>query len=305
MKLGFVSAILPDQPLEDVFQVASNIGYDCIEVMCWLPGRAERRYAGVTHIDITSLSKKKIEDIKSLINHHGVSISALGYYPNPLTPDRKARRTFVNHLKKLIKVAPTLGVRNVNTFVGRDPSKSVEQNWPDFLKTWRPIIEIAQKNKVKIGIENCPMLFTKDEWPGGKNLATSPAIWERMWRDIPSKYFGLNYDPSHLIWQHMDCVRPIYQYPSRLHHIHAKDVRIDKENLNQQGIMAYPNLWHTPKLPGMGDVNWGKFFSALTSVGYKGAVCVEVEDRAFEGSLENRIRSLKQSYSYLRQYIPE
>lgn len=170
---------------------------------------------------------------------------------------------------------------------------------------WKDIIAHAEAKQVRIGIENCPMIFTNDEWPGGKNLGTSPAIWKRMWEDIPSDHFGLNYDPSHMIWQHMDYLSPMRKYAHKLFHIHAKDVRIDRHLLDEHGIMAPPNKWHTPKLPGMGEIDWGKFFSVLTSAGYDGPVCVEVEDRAYEGSLKKQKLSLVQSHTYLRQFIPK
>jgi sugar phosphate isomerase/epimerase len=157
---------------------------------------------------------------------------------------------------------------------------------------------------VKVGIENCPMLFTRDEWPGGKNLAGSPAIWSRMFEDIPSDHFGLNYDPSHLVFQHMDYLTPLKTFSDKLFHLHAKDVRVDQDQLDQLGILAYPNLYHTPKLPGIGDVDWGKYFSILTDTGYRGPICVEVEDRAYEESLETRTLALKQSHDYLRNFLP-
>jgi sugar phosphate isomerase/epimerase len=148
------------------------------------------------------------------------------------------------------------------------------------------------------------MYFSNDEWPSGKNLAHSPAIWRRMFEDIPNSNFGLNYDPSHMVWQHMDYLRPLVEFSDRISHVHAKDVRIDRDNLNQVGIMATPLQFHTPKLPGMGEVDWGKFISILGDTGYAGPVCVEVEDRAFEDTLKARKASLTQSYTYLRQYIP-
>ena len=304
MQLGFVSAILPDCSLEEVLSMAADIGYDCVEVMCWPVGKAERRYAGVTHIDVDGFDENKAEQVRELTDKYGVSISGLGYYPNPLTPDQDEATTAVEQIRKLIAASATLGVKRANTFVGRDWKKSVDDNWPRFLDTWKPLIAFAEDHDVKVGIENCPMSFSNDEWPGGKNLATTPRIWRRMFEDIPSEYFGLNYDPSHMIWQHMDYVKPIRDFGHRFHHVHAKDVRIDRQNLDDVGIMAYPAEYHTPKLPGMGDVNWSKFFSALTDTGYSGPVCVEVEDRAYEGDLELRKRSLQQSYTYLRNFLP-
>lgn len=305
MKLGFVTAILPELSLEEVLKVASDIGYDCVEVMCWPVGKAERRYAGVTHIDIANLTQDSISQIHDLTSKYGVAISALGYYPNPLSPNEEESKTSAEHIYRLIDAAKVLGVNHANSFIGRDWTKSVDENWPEFLKVWKPIIAHAEKQNVKIGIENCPMSFTQDEWPGGKNLKTTPAIFRRMYEDIPSDYFGLNFDPSHFIWQQMDYVKAIREFGHKLFHMHAKDVRLDREKLDEVGIMAHPSEYHTPKLPGMGDVNWGKFFSALTDTGYIGPVCVEVEDRAYEGSLDRRIASLKQSYHYLRQFIPK
>jgi sugar phosphate isomerase/epimerase len=303
MKLGFVSAILPDLSLAEVLECASATGYGCVEIMCWPVGKAERRYAGVTHIDVANINDGDISHIHDLCAQHNVSISGLGYYPNPLAPNVAEARVYVEHLKQVIRAAAKLNIAVVNTFVGRDWTKSVNDNWPRFLETWRPVIAFAADQGVKIGIENCPMLFTKDEWPGGKNLATSPAIWRRMFEEIPSANFGLNYDPSHMIWQQMDYLAPLREFKDRLFHVHAKDARLDVHKLDQVGILGHPNDYHTPKLPGMGDVNWGKFFSLLTDTGYSGPVCVEVEDRAFEGSLAARKASLAQSHTYLRQFL--
>ena len=305
MRLGFVSAILPEESLESVFRIAADVGYDCVEVMCWPVGKATRRYAGITHIDVDGFSASQAAEVRALAQRYGVQISGLGYYPNPLAPDNDESRTAVDHLKKVIVASAELGLGRVNTFVGRDPAKSVEKNWPKFLDTWQPLIEFAQQHGVKIGIENCPMLFTEDEWPGGKNLAHSPAIWRKMFESIPSDHFGLNYDPSHMVFQQMDYLAPMRDFASRLFHIHAKDVRVDQHKLDQVGTLAYPNLYHTPKLPGLGEVDWGRFFSVLGDAGYRGPVCVEVEDRIYEGSLENRILALRQSHDYLRQFVPK
>ncbi len=303
MKLGFVSAILPDLSLAEVLRFAAAEGFDCVEVMCWPVGKAERRYAGVTHIDVSTLTATQVDEIKQLLAETGVSISGLGYYPNPLAPDPEEAATYVEHIKKVIQAAERLGIKTVNTFIGRDWTKSVEDNWCRFLHTWRPLVAFAEEHGVRIGIENCPMLFTADEWPGGKNLATTPSIWRRMFEEIPSPNFGLNYDPSHMVWQQMDYLKPLREFADRIFHIHAKDVRIDRHRLDEVGILAYPLQFHTPKLPGLGEIDWGKFFSVLTDTGYDGPVCIEVEDRAYEGTLESRKAALKQSGRYLRQFM--
>ena len=303
IKLGFVSAILADQTFEKVISFAAQTGYSCVEIMCWPVGKAERRYAGVTHIDVADLSKKKIDEIHNTLEQKGVTISGLGYYPNPLEADKKIAGRYVAHIKKVIDAAQRLGLENVNTFIGRDHRSSIEDNFKRFKKLWPGIVKYAEKRGVKIGIENCPMFFTDDEWPGGKNLASSPAIWRRMFEEIPSPNFGLNYDPSHLVWQFIDYIKPIYEFKERIFHVHIKDAKVLRDKLNDVGILATPLSFHRPKLPGLGDVDWGKFFSALTDIGYNGAACVEVEDRSYEGSLQMRKRSLIQSREYLKQFL--
>ncbi len=303
IKLGFVSAILADQTFEKVMSFAAKTGYSCVEIMCWPVGKAERRYAGVTHIDVANLSKKGIDEIHGLLERKGVTISGLGYYPNPLEANKKNAGHYVTHIKKVIDAASRLGLKNVNTFIGRDHLSNVEDNFKRFRKVWPGIVKYAEKRRVKIGIENCPMFFTDDEWPGGKNLASSPAIWRRMFDEIPSPNFGLNYDPSHLVWQFIDYIRPIYEFKERIFHVHIKDAKVLRDELNNVGILATPLSFHRPKLPGLGDVDWGKFFSALTDIGYDGAACVEVEDRSYEGSLQMRKKSLIQSREYLKQFL--
>lgn len=302
MKLGFVSAILPELSLSDVLQVASQAGYQCVEVMCWPAGKAERRYAGVTHINVADLSDARASEIREEAASTGVSISGLGYYPNPLTADHEEAQTYIDHLRKLIEAAPKLGLNVVNTFIGRDPSKSIDDNWARFKEVWEPLIKHAEAHDVRIGIENCPMYFSDDEWPSGKNLAYSPAIWRRMFNDISSDHFGLNFDPSHFIWLQMDYVKAIHEFGDKFVHVHAKDARIDPDGLNDHGILGTPLQYHTPKLPGLGDVDWSKFFSALSETSYRGPVCVEVEDRSYEQSLEGRKGSLHQSFRYLSHF---
>jgi len=305
MKLGFVSAILPDLSLEQVAQFAAAEKFDCVELMCWPVGKAERRYAGVTHVDVTAFNKDQAARVNDTMAAAGVAISGLGYYPNPLAPDARETALYIRHIKKVIAAAALLGVRQMNTFIGRDWTKTVDENWPRFLKVWKPLIQYAEDHGVRIGIENCAMFFTRDEWPGGKNLAYCPAIWRRMFNDIPSKNFGLNFDPSHLVWLHIDYLRAVREFGDRIFHAHAKDVRLDRERLDEVGILGMPLQFHTPKLPGLGEVNWGKLLSVLGDTGYTGPVCIEVEDRAYEKTLALRQAALRQSKTYLRQFIAD
>jgi sugar phosphate isomerase/epimerase len=301
MQLGFVSAILGDLSLEEVLAFAAEEGFGCVEVMCWPPGKADRRYAGVCHLDVTEFSDKQADAVRKMAQLRGVAISGLGYYPNPLDGDAGHRKMVAEHLKKVISAAPKLGLNVVNTFIGRDHRRNVEENFALVKEVWPGIVKHAETCNVRIGIENCPMLFSADEWPGGKNLAISPNLWRRIFAELQSSNIGLNIDPSHLIWQQIDAARCIREFAKQIVHVHAKDERIDHDLLYEHGIMGLG--WHKPKLPGLGDVDWPAFFSALTDTGYNGPVCIEVEDRAYEGSLEDRKRALRQSKRFLEQFM--
>jgi sugar phosphate isomerase/epimerase len=301
MKLGFVTAILADFSLEEVLQFASDNGFGCIEALCWPVGKAERRYAGVTHVDCTDFTASDAAKVKDLLKKYNMSISSLGYYPNPLVADAEEREKYAEHIKKVIVASKMLDINVMTTFIGRDRHKSIDDNWPVFEEVWKPLVAFAEDRGVKIGIENCPMIFSMDEWPGGNNLAISPEVWRRMFDTIPSDYFGLNFDPSHLIWQQIDYVRAIREFAPKFVHVHAKDAMIDPDRLYDRGITDVK--WHIPKLPGLGSVDWGAFFSALTEARYKGPVVIEVEDRAYEDSLDDRKRSIIQSKKYLENFM--
>ena len=303
MKLGLVSAILPNLTFEEVVDYASGVGFKCIEVCCWPKGKAERRYGGITHIDLEGIDSGKIAYYRDYAEKRGIFISSLGYYPNPLDPDREAAEVAIEHIKKLIGVSAEMGIGMVTSFIGRDKNKNTEENLELFQKTWKPIIKLAEEKKVKIGIENCPMIFTSNEWPGGNNLAYSPDIWRKMFSLIPSENFGLNYDPSHLYLLGINYVKPLYEFKNKIFHVHFKDTMIYEDKLNDYGNISYPGLWHLPKLPGMGSIDFGAFCAALYDIRYSGAACIEVEDRAFEGSLDLVKQGIEQSYRYMRQFV--
>lgn len=300
MKLGVMSAILEHLEFEEMIKKLSEIGYECVEVACWPKGKAERRYAGVSHIDVDNFD---VDEIHSILDKYNMEISALAYYPNVLDPEKESAEVALNHLKKVINAAQKLSVKMVTTFVGRDPKKTVDENFETFKQVWPDLIEYAKQHDVKIAIENCPMWFSNDEWPGGKNLMTSPANFKRAFEIIDSDYFGLNFDPSHFVWQQMDYVSVLHQFKEKIFHIHFKDIKVYLDKLNQVGIMANPLEYMSPKLPGLGDVRWDEYVSALNDIGYQGYAVVEVEDKAFEDSPERIEKSVELSYNYLRQYV--
>jgi sugar phosphate isomerase/epimerase len=303
MKLGLMSAAFPDLTLEELAAWAAANGFGMLEIACWPAGKASRRYAGVTHIDVEHLDVARAEQILELMGRHGLEISSLGYYPNLLHPDPEHRTQVIDHLKKVIFAASMLQIPVVGTFVGRDKDKTIDENFNLFEQVWPRIVKFAAEHDVKIAIENCPMIFSDDEWPGGNNLATTPAIWRRMWEIIPDANFGLNLDPSHLIWQMIDYLRVVYEFKDRIFHVHAKDMHIDREQLYQRGVLSLGMGWQIPRLPGLGDVNWAQFISALYAVGYDYVISIEHEDRAFEKTPELIQRGFLISRDVLKPYL--
>ena len=301
MKLGLLTSILDGWSFEEVIDEVSKQGLSCVEVACWPVEKSERRYGGVHHIDVEHLDEARAQEIKEYCSKRKVEISALGYYPNTLDPIRREQN--IAHLKKVIVAAELLGVGLVTTFIGRDQTKSVEENLKLVQSHWPAIIHFAEEHNVKIAIENCPMLFGQDQWPGGQNLMYSPAIWKQVFEMIPSDHFGLNFDPSHFVWQQMDYVKAVREFKDKIFHVHFKDIKLKKEKLAEYGVLAYPLSYMEPKIPGLGDVNWGNFVSELTQIGYEGYACLEIEDYAFEGSKERILDSIRQAKRYMELFV--
>ncbi len=305
MKLGFVSAILDGWSYEEMIDTAAQLGFDCVEAACWPVGKAERRYAGVSHIDARRVLEGEAyaRYVAQYAGEKGVTISALAYYPNTMDGDLARRAANIDHLQTVIRASAALGVGMVTTFLGRDQTKTVEENLALAAEVWPPILRLAEELDVKIALENCPMLFGPEQWPGGQNLMTTPAIWRRVFALLPSKALGINYDPSHFVWQMIDYIQPLYEFREKIFHVHYKDIKLYPEKLAQVGVMAYPLEFMSPKLPGLGDVDWGRYVSALTDIGYDGCTCIEVEDRAFEDSRARILDSVRLLKRDIGQFV--
>ncbi|MBA2476657.1 MAG: sugar phosphate isomerase/epimerase [Actinobacteria bacterium] len=301
MKLGLLTAAFPELSLEQVAEWAAASGYEALEVACWpAAGGERRRYAGVSHLDVESFDPDAVNE---LIAGHGLTISALAYYPNNLHADDAHREEVNAHLRRVIEAAERLGVEVVGTFVGNDKDRPLPENLERFRRIWPPLVDHAAERGVRIAIENCPMFFSYDEWPGGGNLAYAPAIWEEMFEAIPDEHFGLNLDPSHLVWLMIDYERAVYDFAGRIFHVHAKDLEIRREGLHRHGSFSGGLGWQVPRLPGLGEVRWNRFLSALYAVGYDGVVSVEHEDRRFEGDEELVKRGFELARDVLRPLL--
>jgi sugar phosphate isomerase/epimerase len=301
VKLGLLTAAFPDLSLEEVAAWAASEGFETLEIACWpSAGGERRRYAGVSHIDVESFDPAAVRE---LVASHRLEISSLAYYPNNLHPDDAEREAANAHLLRVVDAAQILGVRTVGTFVGNDKDRPYPENLERFEQIWPPLVSHAEERGVRIAIENCPMIFSWDEWPGGTNLASSPAAWDDMFKAIPSTSFGLNLDPSHLVWQMIDYERAVYDYADRIFHVHAKDMEVRRDGLYRHGVTSLGMGWQTPRLPGLGEVRWDRFIAALYAVGYDSFVSVEHEDRAFEGDVDLVKRGFLIARNALRPYI--
>jgi sugar phosphate isomerase/epimerase len=304
MKLGLMTAALPGLTLDEVAGWAAGEGFAALEIACWpLETGDRRRYAGVTHIDVDGLDADGARAIRAGLDRHGLEISSLAYYPNNLDPDLAVRSAAHDHLRRVILAAEALEVPLVGTFIGRDPGRSVGDSLEDVGRTWPDLVRFAEQHGVTIVIENCPMIFSGDEWPGGKNLAYSPAIWRRLFEIVDADNFGLNLDPSHLVWQMIDYERVVREFGPRIRHVHAKDMEIDRDGLYEHGVMSAGVGWQVPRLPGLGEIRWDRFIAALYRAGYDGAISIEHEDRSFEGSEELVKKGFLLARDVLKPYV--
>jgi len=303
MKLGILTAPFADAPLGEVAGWAASVGFEALEIACWPRSTgATRRYAGTSHIDVAALGASQANEIAAELAGEGLEISALGYYPNPLHLDPAHRQAVIDHLKQVIVAAPKLGVGLVNTFCGGDAAKSVDANWQEALKVWPEIVAFARDNGVRLTFENCPMIFSQDEWPGGHNIAYSPLVWRRI-LEAWGGDVGMNFDPSHLVWQMIDAARFIREFGPHMLHAHAKDLMIDRDGLYEHGILSAGMGWQIPRMPGLGEVDWNVIFSGLYRSGYDGSMIIEHEDRRFEGSDENVKRGFLLARDVLRPLV--
>lgn len=303
MKLGILTAPFADQTLMEVAEWSASAGFEALEIACWPSAGGEtRRYAGTAHLAVEDMTPARADEVMGALADKGLSVSGLGYYPNPLHADGDHRDRVIGHLKKVITAAGMMRVGVVNTFVGGDRALTVDQNWERATRIFPEIVAHAADCGVTLAFENCPMIFSQDEWPGGHNIAYAPKIWRRIfetWGDA----VGMNFDPSHLVWQMIDPLRFIREFGARMVHVHAKDLMIDREGLYENGVLSLGMGWQVPRMPGLGDVDWPGFFAGLYRAGYDGPVIIEHEDRTFEGSQEKVKRGFLLARDVLRPFV--
>ena len=256
---------------------AQRTGFKSMELSAWPKST----------LNADTITDKELAKIRKDLETKDIEISALGFYPNYLSPDRAEADEFRRYFIKVLDLAKRMEVPIVATFAGRNPDLSVEENLPEFREVFSRFVDEAASRNIKIAIENCPMMEHKHM--KGLNLAYSPEIWERMFQIIPAENFGLEFDPAHLVWQGIDYIAAIYEFGSRIFHAHAKDTEIRRDILARSGIYGvlfedrgeFGHGWWRGRVPGWGDVKWKSVITALLDVGYKGNLDIEHEDDVF------------------------
>ena len=307
MKLGFLTACLPNLGLDELVKFASAKGFDTLELAAW-PVASDRDYQA-RQIDAANFTKDDAEKVNELFSTNKLEISAMAFYENNLHPDLKQREAFLNHLKKVIDTASLLGVKLVGTFVGARPDKTPTENMKEIGVVFRELTKYAGDKNVSLMIENCPM----DHWvkfglPG--NYAYSPELWRALFNEVPAENFGLNLDPSHLYWLGIDHVKLIKEFMPKIFHTHAKDTEMLIDGKNNYGVFGrqidpipWKSGWWQYRMPGLGEIDWGKFISELKANGYEGILSIEHEDPMYEGEEEKIKEGLELGYKHLSQFI--
>lgn len=307
MKLGFLTACLPNVDLENMVVWASGRGFQTLELAAW-PVDSDRDYQA-QQIDAARFTKSDAARVKDLFRKHDMSISAMAYYDNNIHPDLKQRQSYITHLKKVIDTAEMLDVELVGTFVGGMPEKTPAENIKEIGKVFGDILKYAGDKGVKIMIENCPM----DGWmkfgqPG--NYAYSPELWDALFEELPFDNFGLNFDPSHLYWLGIDYLEAIEDYADKIFHAHAKDTEILGTGQYLYGILGrqiepepWKSGWWRYRIPGLGGIDWNAFIATLQEYGYDFVVSIEHEDPVWEGN-EDKVRyGLEMGLKHLKQFV--
>lgn len=281
MKLGFNTACFQELPFVEVVSFAVENGFACLEVNCPPESRA-----GNLHINVEKMDNGKADELKDYLYEKGIEISCLSYYANP-SFDASERNMFTAHLEKLIEAANALGIKNVSTYTGFAPGKSINENLEIFAATFKPLLDFASQRSVNILLENSP-LTAPDRYAG--NFAYSPELWDAVFTILPDKNLGLNYDPSHLFWLGIDYMLFLQVFADRIFHVQAKDSEILVERLRMTGIMG--SDWFRYRMCGSGSIDWKKFVPALHEAGYDGVLSVEHEDPLWAGNSEKVKRGL-------------
>lgn len=286
MKIGFLTNALVEQ--------ARRSGSDAFST---LPQVADWAAAhGFTDLECGPMLPLDRAAYEQVLGEDRIGISALIYCRNYLSTDPEEAAQHLAALKERIVFAGALGIDKVVTSTGidksvveglydRDPAlrdrgnlirRIPAQSLDRVVDLFGPLVELAEKNNVRLCFENCPLMG---------NIAISPVMWKKLFERLPSDHLGLAYDPSHLVWEMIDPYTPLLEFKDKIFHVHAKDTAIDRVKLARTGILTDFSWW-SYRIPGRGELDWRQLLGQLTAEGYDGTLSLEHEDAAYEGSVE-------------------
>jgi sugar phosphate isomerase/epimerase len=305
MKLGFLTACMPERELPEIAAWAGANGFEALELAAW-PSLGDRPFTA-SHLRADQFDQGEAERVRGALDEHGLELSALAYYDNNLHPDPEERRRIHDHVIACIDAAAALGGVPMGTFIGRDPGRSAAENLREAEEALKPLVDHAGERGVKLMVENCVMEgWTADGHPG--NLAYSPELWEWMF-DLG---FWLNFDPSHLLWLGIDPVAALRPYVDKVAHAHAKDAETFPEQRNRYGFFGRLSTreedpwdmgWWRYRIPGLGEVDFPHYVDALYEGGFDGVLSIEHEDPVWGGSPEKVEQGLVIAHRNLRPLV--
>ena len=307
MYIGFLTGCLGAIPLKEKAKWASEHGFKALELSCW-PRDNTRDFSG-SEIDVANFTQGEADEIKSYFKEYGLTISSIAYYDNNLDRDLGKRSFINNHFKKCVDAAVLLGVSTVGTFIGRNTDKSLEENFDEFEIVFKDLVGYAEEKGIQVVIENCPMTGWQAKGVPG-TISYSPELWREMFKRVPNKNFGLNYDPSHLHSMLIDYITPIKEFGDRIFHVHAKDTEVFDDKLKTYGIFDKQlnvnqndfGFWRY-RMPGLGQVDFKSLIKELKEIGYDGVVSIEHEDPLYDGSEENVKEGLQLGINFLQELV--
>ena len=303
MKIGFLTNALVEQ--------AKRSGSDAFSTLDQVADWAADH--GFTDLECGPMLPLDRAAYERVLAAGRIDITALIYCRNYLSTDAEEAANHLAELKKRIEFAGALGIDKVVTSTGID--KTIEEGIYDrdpnvkdrgnmirripvrsldrVVDLFGPLLELAEKNNVRLCFENCPLMG---------NIAISPVMWRRIFERLDSDKLGIAYDPSHLVWEMVDPYAPIDEFKDRIFHVHAKDAAIDREQLAQTGILTDFSWW-SYRIPGRGELDWKKLLSKLKANGYTGTISLEHEDAAYEGTLPAVEHGLLDGKAHLEQCL--
>jgi len=255
-------------------------------------------------LDPDKLDDNQIAAIKDKIQKSGIYVSSLAVDGNHIDPD-PARRAHQNeYTLKCIELCGKLGIPNIGGQSGKITGQKLQPQVDEIVKVYtEKYFPACEKNKVRILWE---------PYAGGPNIGTGPLGWEALFKAFGnSPWVGLQFDPSHLVWQFMDPVAAAREFADKIYDVHLKDTEILWHVLRRAGIQSIDNLrWWRFRIPGQGSVDWKGFFAVLAEVGYTGAMNIENEDQFYYPNYSGQDftdafkEGFRVAHAYVRQYVP-